>query len=906
MNNNGDPCLDEVAMSRAVGLERARRILERFSSVDTTSDIHIDVNVPDSNPCYIASAVRTNVSPKASTTRRNADEGEIARPLAEQLTPVPLPDPKNDLRDIIARELAPETVPFSRPSEEITQTLHKRVVATAWESALSSVDLESEVARRSIRTLAELFAADEANKVWHSLWEEHCSSYFDLHQADVLLQRYVPARSGTRLFLLQSYCRLLLVEILRKIGHDMHGKFKPGFFDWLELVPQQALEAPRADISNNFALGDVAAYSTVEDVSNFLSYMYQEIFSPELRHLTGEYYTPSWLIDHSLSSVESIAKQSGLPRRILDPAAGSGGFLAHYIGRAVRRGQLDAFQVIAADVNPLAVEFCEANLAIAKSMMRGFVDKIESTVLLADTICDPVEELPSAPLFGSERGLSKTILGENFKQNQDWSSGAWSICHAHRMSEQATRTFAASLSRYLSDSFRVSNTLSASVIIGNPPWMTWDALRSSYRERMASQWSSSSLVTQKGWRAKVAAGKTDLSTLFVYRAAERHAAQNAVMSFVLPLSLFQSRHAGAGFRRFRCGGGRHYRLISLDDFSETRVFGDAANRTAVALFEVDKTPHYPAKFIKWTNGQSRPDLIGTTQLCRPIDRDDPSSPIVAFGKHEVSSLNGIGKSQYRARGGVNTGGANTILWIGVAEKSGDLARIQNVGASRKTKSSVCSGWVESQVVHPLLIGTDVSRWLARPSKHILMLYSADRPKKAIEESVACTEYPRAYAFASNFRRELLARKEYHRWGGTGPFYEVYRIGPYTFSPIKVVWQHTGFRDRLRVAVLDDRGRSVTIPDQKVILIPSSNIDEAHYICAFLSSSFVSLTLQRYLGVDASTHILDYIGLKAYSDDNSHHRRLVQLSIAAHRAAASRADVSEYERSIDSVVAAMLS
>ena len=142
-------------------------------------------------------------------------------------------------------------------------------------------------------------------------------------------------------------------------------------------------------------------------------------------------------------------------------------------------------------------------------------------------------------------------------------------------------------------------------------------------------------------------------------------------------------------------------------------------------------------------------------------------------------------------------------------------------------------------------------------------------------------------------------------GGVGPFYEVYRIGPYTFSPIKVVWQHTGFRDRLRVAVLDDRGRSLTIPDQKVILIPSTNIEEAHYICAFVSSSFVSSTLRKYLGIDASTHILDYIGLKSFSERNGHHRQLSELSAAAHRAAASDADTVEYERQIDLVVERML-
>src|SRR4051812_46864610 len=100
------------------------------------------------------------------------------------------------------------------------------------------------------------------------------------------------------------------------------------------------------------------------------------------------------------------------------------------------------------------------------------------------------------------------------------------------------------------------------------------ANEAAYRDKLAAQWSHSTLVTQKGWRARVAAGKTDLSTLFVYRAVQRHTAPNATMAFVLPLSLFQSRHAGAGFRRFSTVEGRQYALHTLNDFSDVKVFTD--------------------------------------------------------------------------------------------------------------------------------------------------------------------------------------------------------------------------------------------------------------------------------------------------------------------------------------------
>jgi N-6 DNA Methylase len=768
--------------------------------------------------------------------------------------------------------------------------------AKSWDTMLSSVGLESSLAQNSIGALAELFEADASNEIWYSLWEQHCSSYFDLSEADRLLEQYTRSNRQRQLFFLQAYCKILLAAILEWSGFDFEKSSRPGFFDWLDAVDVEALAPIKRSIASTVALAEISQNATAQELSNFLSFMYQEIFPPALRHLTGEYYTPSWLVDHTLSSVEALSKDT--PTIIFDPAAGSGGFLVHYVERT-SAGASHPIKIVAADINPLAVEFCQANLAVAKG--RQAERSVESLVLLADTIFDPVVERSSGPLFGTSKDYEKVLFSEQFVRDQDWSSTIQVVCKKFGLTKKARQLFASALSRYLTDSFMAVESFRADLIIGNPPWMTWDALRREYRDKLALQWSLSTLITQKGWRAKVAAGKTDLSTLFVYRAAQRHAAPHAMMGFVLPLSLFQSRHAGAGFRRFSTTEGREYGLLSLNDFSDVKVFGDAANRPAVAIFEVDKKSTYPTPYLEWVNDGTRGSISKIEKLCQPIDKDDPCSPIVALPKGDTTSLAGIGKSQYQARGGVNTGGANTILWLNVLGTDQSLLQVQNVGVTKKARSEVRDGWAEEAVVHPMIVGLDVVRWKAQPSKHLLLFYSPDRPKKAMDEAKVREQFPNAYKFACQFRDELLARKEYHRWGGVGPFYEVYRIGPYTFSPIKVVWQHTGFRGRLRVAVIDDRDRAITIPDQKVILIPSKDIDEAHYICAFLSSNFVSTTLQKYLGTDASTHILDYIGLRLYSAANEHHRQLAALSQAAHQAALRGSSTEPFEIEIDAIV-----
>jgi hypothetical protein len=338
------------------------------------------------------------------------------------------------------------------------------------------------------------------------------------------------------------------------------------------------------------------------------------------------------------------------------------------------------------------------------------------------------------------------------------------------------------------------------------------------------------------------------------------------------------------------------------------VFPDAVNRTSVGTFAVDKTLQFPIPYRTWSpahaaNGDEQLKCISS--LGGPLVESEVNSPIVAFKRGHIQLEMSVGRSDYRARGGVNTGGANTVVWLDVLAQDDSTYKIRNIGKSLRGSSPVAVAEVEKDAVYPLLRGADMQRWKANPSKSILLLYSPDQPKKALPVDRVQSRLPKAYDFVSRFREQLESRKEYHRWGCSGPFYEVYRIGPYTFSPIKVAWQHTGYRKALNVSVVDDRGRRPSIPDQKVILIPFDDLDEAHYVCAFLSSSVIAGLLDRYLSTDASTHILDYVALRKFAPRDKEHRRLSALSILAHQAAAAGAEVAGFEKEIDDIVTRLL-
>jgi N-6 DNA Methylase len=681
-----------------------------------------------------------------------------------------------------------------RVSEDVAgppTSLTLRLSQERYRPLIEQISLQSEIARQLIGQLSCLHGNDAGgSNPWLALWREHCSQYFDLDAAEALLAGNVNSPTGTRLFLGQSFCRLVLDEFVA-LGLGMSRTSRPaGLYDWVNALRSVQLDALRRDLRHKIASSAEPARLNATDCSDLLAAIYQEIFPPPLRHLLGEYYTPSWLVEHCIQKTLSHVSEIADEMTILDPAAGSGSFLVRYITRLAAAPRAMPATVVGFDVNPLAVDFCRANvlMAMSKARINGAAPTFKLRIHLADAIVDPVADSisfrPGRPGLsgwgpggsGPDRSgaFQRTILGAVFSRDNVSDADLDAAIRPFRLPPATREAFLGTLRQYVSDAFAATRAAGAHVIVGNPPWIAWDGLMRGYRDGLAPQWAASALMVSKGWRAKVAAGKTDVSSLFVYRAAARHAAANAVMAFVLPLSLFQSHLSGAGFRTFRTANGRHFALVALDDFSAVKVFPDAVNRTSVGAFAVDRSQQFPVRYTTWSpSGPEgrRGELTGVSSPGGPLAPSDPASPIVAFRTH-VEMI--AGKSDYRARGGVNTGGANAILWLEVLAREGavgqsNLIQVRNVGKSRRSSSPVYTADIERDAVWPLLRGADMQRWRAAPGRSILLLYSPDQPKKALPVTCAQSTLPKAYAFASRFRQQLEGRREYHRWGGAGPF-----------------------------------------------------------------------------------------------------------------------------------------
>lgn len=138
-----------------------------------------------------------------------------------------------------------------------------------------------------------------------------------------------------------------------------------------------------------------------------------------------------------------------------------------------------------------------------------------------------------------------------------------------------------------------------------------------------------------------------------------------------------------------------------------------------------------------------------------------------------------------------------------------------------------------------------------------------------------------------------------------PFYSMYNIGPYTLSPLKVVWKRMALSLEAAVVSLESdkwiRDKP-QVPQETITFVPLDNEGEAHYLCSLLNSCPANLTAKAYsVGKSfGSPHILEYIRIPKYDSTNTLHRELAALSQRAHELAArnEKEKLREVEEEID--------
>jgi SAM-dependent methyltransferase len=504
--------------------------------------------------------------------------------------------------------------------------------------------------------------------------------------------------------------------------------------------------------------------------------------------------------------------------------------------------------------------------------------------LEADSFIRRLErELSLSPPQWNENAVSlaRQLYEEMLKLHRDGMNGLWA--------------------RLLKNNFAPLTVGQFDYIVGNPPWVNWEHLPDGYRQDIAPIWMGYGLFQQKGMRA--AFTKDDISVLMTYVAADKLLKDGGKLGFLITQSVFKSELGGKGFRQFRISqpNGKFVplRVLHVDDMVALQPFEGASNRTAVMVLEKGRQTTYPVPYTVWrkvkgarfTYDSTLEEVTNATVrlnfAAEPVNPSDPTSPWLTARPKAIKAVRKVlGKSDYKAHEGVNTGGANAVYWVDIVYKRPDgLVMVRNITEGARVRVDEVTEPIEPDLLYPLLRGRDVQRWKAEPSAWIIVPHTEETRMHPIPLSLMQESYPRTFGYLLRFKEALDQRRGFTGWERQfqrEAFYAIQRIGTYTFAPWKVVWREVAHT--LDAAVAPPFDDKPTVPDHTLILIDCASNEEAHYLCAALNSSPVRLGVQAYIVLHPDPHILEHIRIPRFDLKNPVHFRLAELSMLAHEAA----------------------
>jgi methylase of polypeptide subunit release factors len=579
----------------------------------------------------------------------------------------------------------------------------------------------------------------------------------------------------------------------------------------------------------------VSEYGLPQEPADVLKDLYLELFPRAQRHRLGEYYTPEWLAEKLLSDTLGRADLGDPSKRVLDPACGSGTFLVlviKHVRRRVAAGHFGRRQALELILRNLA-GFDVHPLAVRAA-------RVNYLLALGDLLRDK-----SGPI---------------------------------------------ALPIHEADSVRGGPDLPPfDYVVGNPPWVNWQHLSEEFRRQTMPLWEHYGLFPKRptAMQTILGASKYDLSMLMTYVAADRYLRINGKLGFLVSQSLFKSA-AGEGFRRFILPDGTPLAVHVVDDLVKLKPFDTAANRTAAVVLEKGRDTQFPVAYRFHRAGR---------QSCwnaQPVSADPSSAWIAAPPKVLAAITRILGASDYRAREGANTGGANAVFWIEAGTASRRQTAIRNVTEGARKRVPASRATVEVELVYPLLRGQNVSRWRAVPEYSILVTHAPGMKLRAIPEPEMKSGFPGAYSYLKRFTTFLRQRPAFKRYfTQAAPFYSLFNIGEYTFAPWKVVWREQSLP--FTAAVVGTVAGKIVVPDHKLMLVAMESEDEAHYLCGALNSLPVSVAVAAYaIETQIATHVLKHIQVPRFNRKDRVHRHLISASRKSHAAAGSE-DPSQLHR-----------
>jgi hypothetical protein len=685
-----------------------------------------------------------------------------------------------------------------------------------------------------------------------------------------------------------------------------------------------------------------------EETRDLLKQLYQNLVPRELRHALGEYYTPDWLAERLLNQlgyqgdpkIRLLDPACGSGTFLVLAIKRAHAYADEKMLPPAQVLDQVLQNIVGFDLNPLAVISSRTNYLLALGdLLQHRNGDITIPVYLADSILTPTQGTDlftqNAYSFSTAVGrfsvprvlvqanyisqladlleecvhvdLDPTLFEQRFintfglKSPDDDDAISVTLSLYNRLIELENQGINGIWARIIKNAFAPLFQPKFDLIAGNPPWVNWESLPTDYRQETKYLWEYHGLFPHKGMDAILGKGKKDISMLMTYVALENYLRIEGKLGFVITQSVFKSTGAGQGFRRFKLGNKTNISIISVDDMSEIKPFSGASNRTAIVIIQNNRPNRYPIKsYLLWykpDGGTVIPENITLSQLsdnkiatyrvqqATPINPTDLTSSWMTGRSAALEAVKKIaGKSYYGGRAGV-CNWLNGVYWVDILKRlpNGDIL-VSNFIEGGKIRIEQVQVAIEPDLVFPLLRGSEIKKWSTNSAHYILMVQDPEK-RKGYDERWLNSKYPKTYDYLRYFKKELENRSGFIRYfTKDDPFYSMFNVSSYTFSPYKVVWPNIG--SNLTCAVISNRDGKLLIPQHIVTLVDFENFEEANYFCGMMNSSPVNYSLRSYSqkgGKSFGTpQVLNNLNIPKFQTENTIHLELAELSQQAHK------------------------
>ena len=371
-------------------------------------------------------------------------------------------------------------------------------------------------------------------------------------------------------------------DLLR--GRELHrstglsGVLEPDFFAWPNEVGGNPLLQTLAR--------RVARFDWAEAPADTAATLYETVIPPDERRQLGEYYTPAWLVRTMIRELVD----DPLNQRVLDPACGSGTFVAEAVSHFIAAAGAANWEpeevlnrlreaVTGIDVHPVAVHLARAawtlaaRPAISAASAAGYDASLSIPVYLGDALqlrfrtgdmfaehqitiqtrdrentelVFPVSLVERAEDFDSLMGDVSTSIerGDDpflaLDDNQIYDpverqTVGETIRAMQRLHDQGRNHIWAYYSRNMVRPVALSRSR-VDVVIGNPPWINYNQTADILRDELQSLSRSRYGI----WAGGRYATHQDVAGLFFSRSVDLYLKDGGVIGFVLPHSALQA------------------------------------------------------------------------------------------------------------------------------------------------------------------------------------------------------------------------------------------------------------------------------------------------------------------------------------------------------------------------------